>query len=887
MDQENKYTSLRDLWEENKKRNNHLDFESCVHLSINIKYLYLNHFDWLKYLETYNDIVLDQHNEFNAYKHWIEKGIKENRCAGKKYSQEPFGRFEWQSYLEMNSDLEVLKDDSVDMQTELNLYDHWISHGKNENRPVTQVENINESTNTIEEITIKEQCNIFVDDHINKEWFWLMQSYLEEINWKQYLSLYSDLKNAQIVTNLQAFIHWVTHGKDEGRIGKTVSERDNETRQKIQEQTIERINEKYKSGIMQVKNVEDIPSFIVNMEPRIDRKIETQYQLDLLKINNYEFFKAFGKEDAEVKTTYSKYLKDYDNGQVSRTFYDAKTEYQIINSIGAIGLIKSTIELFKKIESKNLDYVLILEDDVCLHYSWHYILKPIKNCMFHDLIYVGYNNYRNEINDILNNDQSTVIRTIPSDRTMGSFYGTYGYICNSKFRKTIIDCGISWFTKNNATLDYGFNILNWQEKVDVAVVTGQPLIYPKINDPEAINKGRVDPDNFYKIRNINTDNYIPPVTTNHKFVFIVPSYNNEKWIDWNIKSMMNQSYTNWRMIYINDCSTDATHDKFSELTKERNNKITYLKNEKKYGQAFNRYLAYNMCDDDEYCVMLDGDDWLYHNYVLQYISLFLFINNVELTYGSYFTFENGNVTPKGYNPGDYPKKITEDKTYRNDIWRACHLRVMKAEYLKKISPLDFLDDKNNIIPSSTDMVESYACLELSDGKHKKVNETLMVYNKDNSLMHPTSYYNSTNTAYKKKILERVKSISPYQKKIQFNKVAIIDIDKPNYKKMGKLYKKNMIRKMDLFLVRGNIIHYYISKLNKYKEIIYLTDITNDDNDTFNQEEQEEEDNSEKIILNESNIVDVDVNEILDNSNALVNDIEETRESEENHLVYSG
>ena len=72
-----------------------------------------------------------------------------------------------------------------------------------------------------------------------------------------------------------------------------------------------------------------------------------------------------------------------------------------------------------------------------------------------------------------------------------------------------------------------------------------------------------------------------------------------------------------------------------------------------------------------------------------------------------------------------------------------------------------------------------------------------------------------------------------------------------------------------------------------KEIIYLTDITNDDNGTLNQEEQEEEDNSEKIILNESNIVDVDVNEILDNSNALVNDMEETRESEENHLVYSG
>ena len=36
------------------------------------------------------------------------------------------------------------------------------------------------------------------------------------------------------------------------------------------------------------------------------------------------------------------------------------------------------------------------------------------------------------------------------------------------------------------------------------------------------------------------------------FVFIIPSYNNEKWVYKNIKSIVNQNYHFWRIIYIDD-----------------------------------------------------------------------------------------------------------------------------------------------------------------------------------------------------------------------------------------------------------------------------------------------------------------------------------------------
>ena len=42
------------------------------------------------------------------------------------------------------------------------------------------------------------------------------------------------------------------------------------------------------------------------------------------------------------------------------------------------------------------------------------------------------------------------------------------------------------------------------------------------------------------------------------FVFIVPSYNNSEWYIKNISSIFNQNYSNYRVIYIDDASTDNT-----------------------------------------------------------------------------------------------------------------------------------------------------------------------------------------------------------------------------------------------------------------------------------------------------------------------------------------
>ena len=43
-----------------------------------------------------------------------------------------------------------------------------------------------------------------------------------------------------------------------------------------------------------------------------------------------------------------------------------------------------------------------------------------------------------------------------------------------------------------------------------------------------------------------------------KVSIVLPSYNGEKYIRQSIESVINQTYQDWELIIVNDCSTDNT-----------------------------------------------------------------------------------------------------------------------------------------------------------------------------------------------------------------------------------------------------------------------------------------------------------------------------------------
>ena len=89
---------------------------------------------------------------------------------------------------------------------------------------------------------------------------------------------------------------------------------------------------------------------------------------------------------------------------------------------------------------------------------------------------------------------------------------------------------------------------------------------------------------------------------------IIPVYNNEKWFDRCIKSIINQTYSNLEILIINDCSSDNVEDIILKY-KDLDNRIIYFKNVKNEGVGYSRNIGIKE-SRGEYIYFLDSDDYL-------------------------------------------------------------------------------------------------------------------------------------------------------------------------------------------------------------------------------------------------------------------------------------
>lgn len=86
---------------------------------------------------------------------------------------------------------------------------------------------------------------------------------------------------------------------------------------------------------------------------------------------------------------------------------------------------------------------------------------------------------------------------------------------------------------------------------------------------------------------------------------VTPSFNTGKYIKETIESVLSQTYTNWEMLIVDDCSTDNTDEIVSEYLSDR--RIRYFKNSERKGAAYSRNLAVREAKG-RYIAFLDSDD---------------------------------------------------------------------------------------------------------------------------------------------------------------------------------------------------------------------------------------------------------------------------------------
>ena len=185
---------------------------------------------------------------------------------------------------------------------------------------------------------------------------------------------------------------------------------------------------------------------------------------------------------------------------------------------------------------------------------------------------------------------------------------------------------------------------------------------------------------------------------------IMPSYNTANYISESINSVINQTYKNWELIIVDDCSTDNTDEIVNKFLKD--GRIKYLKNEKNSGAAISRNKALREAKG-RWIAFLDSDDLWVPEKLEKQIN-FMEKNGYFFTYTDYRTNLNGKWLPY-INTG--PNTVNKTK-----IYNYCYFSTITVMYDQiKIGLIQIEDlKKHNDYAMWLKIIEKANCYRLPE-----------------------------------------------------------------------------------------------------------------------------------------------------------------------------
>lgn len=117
-----------------------------------------------------------------------------------------------------------------------------------------------------------------------------------------------------------------------------------------------------------------------------------------------------------------------------------------------------------------------------------------------------------------------------------------------------------------------------------------------------------------------------------KVSIIMPAYNSEKFIGTAIQCVLEQTYSNWELIIVDDCSTDSTQEILKKWSAS-DSRIIFLKNDSNMGAAASRNKAIQAASGN-FLAFLDSDD-IWKRDKLERQLLFMANNDYSFTCTSY------------------------------------------------------------------------------------------------------------------------------------------------------------------------------------------------------------------------------------------------------------
>ena len=229
-----------------------------------------------------------------------------------------------------------------------------------------------------------------------------------------------------------------------------------------------------------------------------------------------------------------------------------------------------------------------------------------------------------------------------------------------------------------------------------------------------------------------------------EFVVLITSFNNEKYVQRNLDSIICQrSSKPFRIISVDDGSSDRTGQLMDEYAQKNNlpeSFLTIIHNEERVGSALENIYntVHRHIPDDKIVVCIDGDDTLSFSGVLERLEKEYRVPDIWMTYGRFVVYPKGEFWSAC---SGYPEDVIRTGSFRQHHNVPSHLKTFRAALFKKIRREDLLDPTGIIYRKAWDMAMLFPMLEMCAPKHETAKNhsvfitdtVLYVYNYDNPI----------------------------------------------------------------------------------------------------------------------------------------------------------
>lgn len=158
---------------------------------------------------------------------------------------------------------------------------------------------------------------------------------------------------------------------------------------------------------------------------------------------------------------------------------------------------------------------------------------------------------------------------------------------------------------------------------------------------------------------------------------IVPAYNAERYIEQTIRSVMMQTFTDWELLVLDDCSSDRTCEIIEGLAVQ-DSRIHLIRNDRNMGVARTRNRGFSLIKGN-YVALLDSDD-IWHPEKLEKQLARLQETGADFGYCSYAVVdENGKSIRADF---VVPEQISFDGLLKQNVI-GCSTVMLSASLVKQ------------------------------------------------------------------------------------------------------------------------------------------------------------------------------------------------------------